>query len=437
MHSFINRLPNELLVHILSFLDSPSPLQARLNDDPELISRPLQVDSGLPLKTASLVCRLWRRSLLQLLFRHVVWSFRRLQKPDTNNGSNDVASATPLLAFLARNGLDMDVESLTLFIDPPNTDEDQLWGVLPSGADAAALSTSAPSPSSDGDLPREVKQTQLWDNNWLWETLFSQLDPLRITLVSYPHVLASLLSREVDLSSEWAFTSHKHILSLSRSSRTVLHAARRPPPPTTTPSSSSPPPIPSTLFHTRPWTSLLINEGSFVPVYSAYEFFHFAPPTLLPVVLDPSDPSFAPLRDTLASFSYIATFPLSRHIRDVVVRCCPPVEHLYLQMMPRRADAFWRDAKLAHVDITDLWLECDMAYSIVMREVFKPADDSLNSDGGSTAKTLGSLRAFECGDTATEEAWTMAMQYVVMNGIAGWKLKQPGHFVRQDVRSCA
>jgi hypothetical protein len=91
-------------------------------------------------------------------------------------------------------------------------------------------------------------------------------------------------------------------------------------------------------------------------------------------------------------------------------------------MMPT-AGNFWQATKLAHIDITDLWLECDMAYSIIMKEVF-------NSEANTG---LRALHAFECGDTTNVEAWTMAMQYVVMNGMRGWKLIGDGHFVRQDV----
>ncbi|KAH6891424.1 hypothetical protein B0T10DRAFT_312092 [Thelonectria olida] len=451
--SFINRLPNELLVHILTFLDSPSPLQEALKGDPDNISRPLQFDSCLPLKTASLVCRLWRRSLLQLLFRHVVWSFQRVYKPE----SIDIASQIPLLEFLRRNGLSKDAESFTLLIDPPKASggsshsDGQFWGLLPpedcppQSPMSSALSTvntnhsvaraelqDSPA-SADETTARETKTSApgVWDNNWLWEALFAQIDPLRITFISYPDVLASLLSRVVDLSSEWAFKSHKHVLSLSRTSRFALHpdpGASAGPVDSlqSTSQQASRTAIPSTVFTIRDWTALLVNEGSFVPVYSAYEFFHYVPPTLLPVVLNTSDPSFHPIQKTLTSFSYIATFPLSRHIRDVVIRFCPAVEHLYMQMMPR-ADNFWQDTKLAHIDITDLWLECDMAYSIIMKEVF-------NSEANTG---LRALHTFECGDTTTEEAWTMAMQYIVMNGMRGWKLAQAGHFVRQNVHNAS
>ncbi|KAI5467184.1 hypothetical protein BGZ63DRAFT_19753 [Mariannaea sp. PMI_226] len=446
--SYIQRLPNELLIHLLTFLDSSGKTQESLRQDPEKLTRPVHSADNLHLKSASLVCRLWRQSVLPLLFRNVVWSLQRFHKPK----GFDIASQIPVLEFLHRNDLSKHVESFTLFIDPPKEtggsrhSDGQFWGILPPEDDPpeapkswnilwSAFSAESPQFSSnqrpasaDGLTAGEVNSTtpRVWDNNWLWHALFGQIDPLQFNLISSPDILSSLLSRTVDLSSEWAFNSHYHILSLSQASRLGAKSrnvipgivARLPSQSPSTAGNS----VPSDLFSVRDWAALVVNEGSFVPVYSAYEFFHYSPPSLLPVILSTTDSSFKRIRETLRSLSYIATFPLSRHIRDVVIPCCPPVEHLYMQLMPRAVD-FWQDAKLSHIDITDLWLECDMAYSLIMRDVFdRDADQGLKS-----------LRVFESGDTATQEAWSMAMQYAQIHGLQGWKMKREGFFVRKDV----
>lgn len=448
---FIERLPNELLVHILGFLDSPSNIQGKLCADPTKISRPVDsgIDKGIdtPIKNASLVCHLWRRSGLQLLFRHVVWSFQRFYKP----ADGDIASHIEVLDFLQRNGLSKDVESFTILIDPPKGmgysryADGEPWGLLPPeksplqppmSYNPLSPVLSQPPQASLTDRPRSVNGPHAreaytaarphWDNNWLWHTIFGQLDPLRITLISSADIISSLLSRGVDLRSQWAFNSHCHILSLSRTSRFLPHqgdgAALAPLP------SNSPGPrgtsVPSDLFSIRDWTSLLVNEGSFIPVYSAYEFFHYSAPTLLPVILNPADESFDRLQNNLRSFSYIGIFPLSRHIRDFLLPYCPPVENLFIQLMPTAID-FWDSGRFSHIDITDLWLECDTAYSLVMREVF---DRDVQSN-------WKKLRVFESGDASSEEAWNMAMQYVQVHGLNGWTMKREGYFVREAGRA--
>ncbi|KPM35052.1 hypothetical protein AK830_g11516 [Neonectria ditissima] len=447
---FIQRLPNELLVHVLGFLDSPSHMQHDLQRDPTSISRP--VDTGIttgvdtPIKNASLVCRLWRQSALRLLFRHAVWSFQRFYKPT----DPDIVSKIPILDFLKRNGLSQNVESFTILIDPPKGTgnfryaDGEFWGLLPpedrpprppmswnllwSVISAGAHQTLAQQPASANEAnAREAEEAARphWDNNWLWCTIFGQLDPLRITLISSADIISSLLSRSVDLTNEWAFNSQYHIVSLSRASRSFLDGEGAS---ASTSTCSLLPserqgtiggPTPSDLFSIRDWTSLLVNEGSFVPVYSTYEFFHYSAPTLLPVILNSSDSSFNHLRRTLHTFSYIGIFPLSRHIQNVVLRYCPPVEHFYLQIMPSDPN-FWQSNDLAHVDITDLWLESDTAYSLVMPDVF---DRNVKS-------RWEKLQVFESGDTSMEEAWMMAMQHAQVHGLNGWKMPKEGYFVR-------
>ncbi|KAH6952492.1 hypothetical protein BKA56DRAFT_625608 [Ilyonectria sp. MPI-CAGE-AT-0026] len=443
----IQRLPNELLVQIFSFLDSPSNLQERLREDTVKIARPIDARTDAPIKNASLVCRLWRQSVLQFLFRYVVWSFQRFYKPK----SGDIASQIQILDFLKHNGLSRDVESFTILMDPPKEAggfryaDGQFWGLLPPDDCPtqpptswnllwSVVSTESPQfpstqrpVSADGLSAREANASpqRLWDNNWLWQTIFGELDPLRITLIGSAVIISSLFSRSVDLTSECAFNSHYHVLSLSRTSRSVAHPGDLAGALGLLPSHDqgiAGSPIPSDLFSIRDWASLLVNEGSFVPVYSTYEFFHYSPPTLLPVILSTKDSSFTRLQKTLRSFSYIGTFPLSRHIRDVVIPYCPPVEHLYIQIMPRALD-FWQSGKIAHIDFADLCLECDTAYSLIMREVFDP-----HAEPG-----LKGLQVFESGDAATEEAWNMAMQYVQIHGLRGWRMKRDGYFVRQTV----
>lgn len=381
----LDHLPNELLSHILNFLDSPSPLHHKSHQDPLRIPRPVRESTRTPIKNASLVCHLWRRSILPLLFRHVQWCFRRLHRH----------SRIDLLEFLGRESVSHHVESLVLLVDVPNFRfaDGQFWGVLPSHSTLSVSNTP---------------QEHCWDNNWLWHAIFNVIDPVRVTLIGSPDIISSLLSRTVDLTSDWAFNNPRHIISLSRRPDTSRQLGNQE---TLVPSQKpdSAGTIPCDLFSIRRWTSLLINEGSFASVYSTYEFFHYSSPTLLPVIFNASDSSFSGICRSLQSLSYIATFPLSHHIADIVIPTCPRVEYLYVQLMPKNRD-FWESETLSRVNLSDLWLECDASYSLLMRQLLVAGPDH----------GWDSLRLFETGDALADGAWNITAYNTQVSGVNGW-----------------
>jgi hypothetical protein len=425
----MQNLPNELVTHILSFLDSEADLQHRIYQDPAKLSRPVSSGTNTTLKNASLVCRLWRTSLIKPLFRHVVWSFWRFYKPV----AQDIASEIEVLSFLRRNNLSSTVESFTILVDLPRGSgqnryaDDQFWGVLPSEAHQPETPMSWNLLWSVLDNERGSEHTETrsdedrarthWDNNWLWHTIFDVIDPLRITLVSSIDILASLLSRTVDLSSYWAFNSTYYVLSLSRPSRSAGQKKGSDLLPSQLSGLRNR--IPCDLFHIRDWTSLLVNEGSFAPVYSTYEFFHYSAATLLPAILDAADPSFNVICENLKSLSYIATFPLSHHISDFLIPHCPPVEHLYVQLMPKNRD-FWESSSLARVNLSDLWLECDTSYALLVRQMLEQVPQ----------QGWQRLRVFETGDTPAEGVWRMNTYDAHINGVNGWREESEGVFVK-------
>ncbi|KAJ4267723.1 hypothetical protein NW762_003838 [Fusarium torreyae] len=428
----MHNLPNELVSHILSFLDSESNLQSRIYQDPAKLSRPIKSGPNTPLKNASLVCRLWRRSVLSFLFRHVVWSFARFYKPVVH----DIASEIEVLDFLRRNNLSSIVESFTILIDLPRGSgpnryaDGQFWGLLPPQSRQPdnpmswnlLFSVLQDDQRNNGHVDTRAEEDRarsLWDNNWLWHTIFDIIDPLRITLVSSTDLLASLLSRTVDSSSNWAFNCTYYIISLSRPSHSLGQKRRADLLPSQLSGARSR--IPCDLFHIGDWTSLLVNEGSFASVYSTYEFFHYSAATLLPVIFDTTDPSFNILCENLNSLSYVATFPLSHHIADFLIPHCPPVEHLYVQLMPKSRD-FWESNSLSRVDLSDLWLECDTSYSLLVRQLLEPVPQ----------QGWQKLKVFETGDAPAEGVWRMNTYDAHINGVNGWSEESEGVFVKED-----
>ncbi|KAH7148503.1 hypothetical protein EDB81DRAFT_792418 [Dactylonectria macrodidyma] len=463
----IHRLPNEVLVHILRCLDSPSGVQKNLVLDPTYITRPvngLQTRFDTPVKTASLVCRLWRRSLQRLLFRNIVWAFQRFHQPSGPNLSSKIG----VLDFLHRTGLSRVVETFTILIDTPNhrghgTLDNELWGLLPPQNNSPGPSRTRnirPSPvlqrpdvefrDPEDEEYAAYRAEQAWredhesqanpgfsiqepellprvahENNWLWHLIFEQLDPLQFTLIGSIKTLSSLLGHIVDFSNYGGCNNHRHIVSLSRTSRSPMGQDNKTP---VALLPSQKPRVneyttPSDLFSIRDWTSLLVNEGSFAIVYARNGVTNYSPPTLLPYILNSSNISFNHIQKTLKSFSYVAIFPPSKHIREAIVPCLPPVEHVYLQMAPHTSNFCFPGAM--HGGVADIWLEFDTAYAVVMREMF---DREVSS-------VWKQLQAFESGDASNEVGWSMAMQYVQVHGLKGWKMKSRGYFVRNDGRS--
>lgn len=427
----MQHLPNELIAHILSYLDSDSSLERGLYRDPSKISRPVHSGKDTPLKNASLVCRTWRRSVTHLLFRHVVWCFHRFYKPTCQ----DIVAGIDVLDFLRRSGVSKHVESFTIFIDIPRGSgqhryaDGQFWGLLPPESHQPerpmswnllwSVLSQEPQRADQGGQERseEERGRQHWDNNWLWHALFDVIEPLRVTLISSPDLVASLLSRTVDLSSDWAFNSTYYIISLSRESDISDLHKRTNALPSESPVRESH--LPTDLFAIRDWTSLFINEGSFAPVYSTYEFFHYSPATLLPVIFEPTDTSFNVMDLTLKSLSYIAIFPLSHHINDFLLANCPPVEHLFVQLMPKNPD-FWESDGLSRVILSDLWLECDAAYSILMRRILDPVPQP----------GWEQLKVFESGDAPSEGVWRTGFYDTYIDGVNGWREESEGVFIR-------
>ncbi|KAI1778478.1 hypothetical protein F4818DRAFT_406187 [Hypoxylon cercidicola] len=419
----MDRVPPEILLHIFEFLDGTAPSQARLRDQPH--DDMLTVEgrlSPLRLKSVSLVCKTWRILVLPILFRHIIW------KPKMSSLRAFTLNPIPLLRFLEDNKLDRGVTTFTLVVD-----------FVDKEADARHITP-------------EIRTVDL---EWLWDQLFSVIDPLRFTIIAPPTTLAAFISRMLFLDDAWSFSIPYHILSLARPTRGSLrdkssgyHVGARvsdlhistpenssakasQSPAAAAPSSSTsssarnrkPPACP--LFTVRPWTSLLLNEGSSIRVYRTYEFFFRRPPSMVGALLGCEEyPNNIPLiPPTITDFNYIAIFPLSSHV-ETLLRHLPKVDRLFVQLAPRPGNPILQDEEeMKHIDPADLWMERNTAYGAIFRE--------LTFDDGNPGN-WATLRIFESGDSADKESWDMAVQFVEDSEIEGWKVEREGVFVKHD-----
>lgn len=180
---------------------------------------------------------------------------------------------------------------------------------------------------------------------------YSQLSTLIIT--APPNVFAEIVSQPIKLSDQWAFKIPCQTLQLSHS-----------PSPSTTSQLTDH----TCILHARPWTSLLVNEGSSLMAYTTYEYFLRNTPS--PLGRHPST-SLVHLLQTLTSFTFVATFPMYSHIAeitDLIQRHMPALESLTVKLLPDPDSSILLDSLEAsggHFDVRDPWSEFETSVSLL------------------------------------------------------------------------
>ncbi|RDL39113.1 uncharacterized protein BP5553_03453 [Venustampulla echinocandica] len=181
----------------------------------------------------------------------------------------------------------------------------------------------------------------------------------------------------------------------------------------------------SALFDVRPWTTLLLNEGSFIQAYNSHEFWLIQVPSILPDLVGSVEDGRKPLISPgIRDMEYISLFPMSRHFSHFAMNL-PRLDRLYVQIVPRN-DILDRPEKMTMIEAENLWMERNSCYATVVRELFN-------------APPLGNykyLQIFESGDAADRDAWLMAgklfpVEYVKRSG-NGWRIAGDGVFVRDS-----
>lgn len=408
----MDRLPREILSEVLEFLAGPAPSDYRLHEQP---SDDLLKNETLDLKSASQVDKLWRGHALPILFRNVQW---RPQLSSLNG-----LDPTPLLRFLLGNRLHRHVLTFTLLVDFP---------------------------SQEIDATRVAYQICPWNLEALWEWLFAVIDPLRFTIITPPTTMAALLNRVLFLQDAWSFKIPYHILSLARSHRAPREDSERALDLLSSPFGSgnasrgicsaatcvfkgAMPAPPCPFLTLRPWTSILLNEGSAIPVYQTYEFYLRSPPSMLSALLGTGEyPNNAPLFPaTVVDFNYIAIFPLSSHISHLV-QALPKVDRFFVRFTPRPSNPVLEDRQtMRHIDPGDLWMERATALRHILGEMVFPSRSTSN---------WKTLTVFEISEIEDKDLWALVKEYVRHDddaangggGGGGWTFQQKGVLVRVD-----
>lgn len=167
----ISTLPNEILSHVLSFLDAPRDLSEGLLDEPCF---DLTVSTIANLKAASCVSKQWRQAAFPMLFKHL--HFIVPEPKDTPLALND--QIRPFLEFAESNSLRSIIESFVLIVKDAKV---HAKGQLPSLKSADGFSS-------------------------FWLTIFDLLDPPDLLIIAPLEALAKLAAcHNIEQEDAWNF----------------------------------------------------------------------------------------------------------------------------------------------------------------------------------------------------------------------------------------
>ncbi|KFY12448.1 hypothetical protein V492_03853 [Pseudogymnoascus sp. VKM F-4246] len=242
------------------------------------------------LKAASLVSHAWRRSVLPALFKHT-----RLILRDSYLCSFDLKrNVDALVSFLKEH--DLAVSSFLLGV----------------------YNHDAPVKRVLGYQPEEYQD--------VWEDLFGVIDPRAVTIVAPPRLLGDVTGCVIDMEDADMFNIKYQILHVSMEQSGYSRKLGQ----STPQNYSAPISQPRGLFQIRPWTSVLLNEGSHMEVIVNYPTprHHRAPSLLNSLLITPLFPA------TATNLTYVAIFPLCTHIQTLAYHF-PAVRRLSLHLSPK------------------------------------------------------------------------------------------------------
>jgi hypothetical protein len=479
-------LPTELFDQIFAYLSLPAPSASRLREPP---NEPLITKSDdTPLKHASLVNQRWRAVSLPLLYKHLVWQLKPTEVAATRMAPIEEPSA-PKFDLVEtyrprKEGGTLGHASFDELLEmsllrPPKHDLLAFLKAHELGSYVESIFIKVHGYGGQ-HLAEHGRQ--------LWRRLFDAVNPLRLTVMASPAMLGQLVHGRVAYGS---FKVSWQILSVSRPTRDLpppsesdtsaiesAHAVAALKHASTTTdaqsenhsaeephktSTASPlnelfdAPTESFLLTVRPWTTLLLNEGSFIPAYATeHTHHHQIPSSLVPLFgAKGFHDTTSLIPSSIRDFSYIATFPFASHINSLILHL-PPLDKLYVQLASRRDTAYgqsWREAfqmregdRYGHVDEDDLLRERNMSYGLIMSTMLDRAAitaawaaHEANMEGGREYAAIlrerrnnwRHLKEFESGDTDDLEAWEIAVEYVRLSG-SRWTAARRGVFVQRD-----
>jgi hypothetical protein len=293
--------------------------------------------SSAPLKEASRLCRRLRKLALPYLFANLIINPAHLR---------------PLISFLQRHDLAVHVRTIVAQI---------------------------PSPCSHYHPP------------W-WKQIPAHATKLRtLSIIAPPHLFSEVMGTDLHSQDNWAFNMPYQILQLECD------------PSGLSPNDSGANNVSadSHILTARPWTSILVNEGSSLKVYTTWEYWLRSTPSPLNAVI--ASPHSAELLHNLRHFSIVSIFPVYTHFAKTVdfIRRLYRLQSLFVKLVPEPESTVLSDeieeAK-GHMDVNDPWGELSSNFDHLATACLylsERNEDEVNEAG---LARLGELRELRIDD---------------------------------------
>ena len=310
-------LPVELVELVIDFLDAESPSSRSLRQEP---SSQLCRSAIQPLKCLSVTCRAIRKLTVPILFKYMVLNIHvRFDSLINPYRRTDITDAVD---FISRASLQTHIKTVVV--------------------ELILLTSNGRTNLNEGFASNVCSQ------------IMDLFEPQALTIVMPPSLTPYLAMDGYlgpDQDDGWAFNIPFQVLTCRRTSSNPAfqdgHIISR-----------------QQGCWEGPWSSVVINEASFVSVYSNYEYYLKRTPSFFR-----SRHTQRLLRwdwsKTLRHFEYIAIFPIEPHIREVfrVLRNLHCLEVLSVQFGPHESsDIMSNQARLGKCQISDLWMEFGECY---------------------------------------------------------------------------
>jgi hypothetical protein len=377
-------LANELLGHIIDYLDSECPSEVNWNQRPDTS---LTQSKTLDLKAISRTSKHLRHLVLTRLFAH------------TRLNPNQL---TPFLLFVRANRLAPHISSLVAHLSGPCTHLHPAWWYLLLNTIPLTTFTILCPPYVFAELTHaSLIDTDSWVFNMPYHTLRLRQDHPTISSSPLSHLFTTL---------PWTHLSVNESSSLKAYSQYEYFLRRTP--------------------------SLLASLSHALPIHTHHSDFN--------VTLSP----FSALLTNLTHFTYTAIFPFYNHTETIlhVVRKMPNLTHLAFKLCPEPESTVIDDElalALGHIDVNDAWMEFDTAYTLIPHTVIylTPMEESGDKDGrpdqGSAGTRLGQGRLEEFRvDDLKMEGIRDNLEEVITQRLQEWWVYVGGGVWRRKERTC-
>lgn len=188
----------------------------------------------------------------------------------------------------------------------------------------------------------------------------------------------------------------------------------------------------SSLVHSRLWTHISLNEGSFLRAYGTYEYFERGPPSLIysikqcfkPYTHQLLGPVGVRVLPAVRSFTYTGIFPFANHVDFLDM--LHDLDELNCQFAPDIGSTILDDkSRVGRAELEDCWQELFSAYYAI--------SSALATSNG----ICKNVRKFICVDKRIEGIQDDLDELFMPMCLPRWTEPKPGVFDRHTTESTA